>query len=128
MDPKQAKQFGLYLREARAARNLSAVKLAKLTGISDGTIIRIENGFIKTPDPDKLVTIAEALGLDVSEVLTRAHYPGAKALPAFKPYLRSKYGELPEDAVERIDKYVTRIAKEHGVVLEGPAPGEDETP
>lgn len=49
-------------------------------------------------------------------------------LPSFVPYLRSKYRGLPDEAVDSIEKYVARLAKKHGVAIDGPAPGEDELP
>jgi len=42
--------------------------------------------------------------------------------------LRTKYRDLPDDAREQIEKYAARIAKRHGVALDGPANGEDENP
>lgn len=128
MEPEQAKRLGTYLREARQAKGLSARQLGDLTDINDATIVRFENGSFTAPAPDKLARIAEALDLSIADVFALAEYASPSELPSFTPYLRTKYRDLPDDAVEQIEKYVARLAKKHGVTLEGPAPGEDESP
>lgn len=128
MEPEQAKRLGTYLREARRAKGLSARQLGDLTDINDATIVRFENGSFTAPAPDKLARIAEALDLLIADVFALAEYASPSELPSFTPYLRTKSRDLPDDAVEQIEKYVARLAKKHGVTLEGPAPGEDESP
>lgn len=128
MEPEQAKRLGTYLREARQAKGLSARQLGDLTDINDATIVRFENGSFTAPAPDKLARIAGALDLSIADVFALAEYASPSELPSFTPYLRTKYRDLPDDAVEQIEKYVARLAKKHGVTLEGPAPGEDESP
>ena len=128
MEPEQAKRLGTYLREARQVKGLSARQLGDLTDINDATIVRFENGSFTAPAPDKLARIADALDLSVADVFALAEYASPSELPSFTPYLRTKYRDLPDDAVEQIEKYVARLAKKHGVTLEGPAPGEDESP
>jgi transcriptional regulator with XRE-family HTH domain len=127
MDPDQARKLGDYLREARHAAGLSAIALGELTNMNDATIIRFENGKMASPAPDKLARIADALELPLADVFALADYASPRDLPSFTPYLRTKYRDLPEDAAEQIEKYVARVAKKHGVTLEGPAPGEDES-
>ena len=128
MEPEQAKRLGTYLREARQAKGLSARQLGDLTEINDATIVRFENGSFNAPAPDKLARIAKALDLPVADVFAHAEYASSSDLPSFTPYLRTKYRGLPDDATEQIEKYAARIAKKHGISLEGPAPGEDESP
>ena len=128
MEPEQAKRLGQYLREARQAKGFSARQLGDLTGINDATIVRFENGGFAAPAPDKLARICAALDLSLADVFALADYASPTELPSFTPYLRTKYRDLPDDALEQIEKQVVRIAKKHGVALEGPAPGEDESP
>lgn len=53
--------------EARNRKNISLEKLAELSGVSSSTINRIETG--KTsPTMDKLVKIAEALQVEVTDL------------------------------------------------------------
>jgi transcriptional regulator with XRE-family HTH domain len=128
MPPAQAKQLGKYLRSAREARGWSARDLAERSGVPDSTIVRIEQGIIASPRPDKLSKIARALGLSLAEVYGRADYAVPSGLPTLRPYLRAKYRDLPPEALRQIEAYAERLAKRHGVNLAGPAPGEDERP
>jgi hypothetical protein len=70
----------------------------------------------------------DVLGLSLADVYARAGYAAPSDLPALTPYLRTKYGQLPESATDAIATYAARLAKRHGVDLTGPAPGEDELP
>ena len=128
MEPEQAKRLGTYLREARQAKELSARALGELTDINDATIVRFENGHFSAPAPDKLARIAEALGLRLADVFALAEYASPTDLPSLTPYLRTKYGDLPDEAREAIEKYAARIAHKHGMSLDGPEPGQDEEP
>lgn len=131
MDREQAKQLGVYLRAARTSQQLTLLKLAEITGIHDVTLGRFEAGAFAAPQPDKLVRIAEALGLPLADVFSRADYAVPADLPSFTPYMRSKYGDLPDEAVAQIERYAQKLAKKHGVDLAaaaGPLPGQDETP
>lgn len=128
VEPEQAEELGRFLRQRREELGLSTRQLAAETGINDVTIARIERGEFAAPRPDKLSKIAEALGLTVADVFALADYVTPDELPNFSPYLRSKYRGLPADAVSDIERYAARLAKRHGVALEGPAPGADEAP
>ncbi len=126
MEPKRAHALGSVLLEARKALGLSSTKIAELTDIDQATVIRLERGSIAKPDPEKLARVAEALGLNVADVFEMANYTIPSTLPSFKPYLRTKYGQLPPEDIEAIEKYAARLAKKHGIALSGPSPGEDE--
>lgn len=126
MTPEQALELGEHLRQARHRRGMSAADLAELTDMNDATIVRIENGKIANPAADKLTRIAEALGLDVGDVFAMAGYGATATLPTLPLYLRSKY-DLPTEALDQIEHFAAKVAKRHGVSLNGPAPGEDET-
>ncbi|MDB9846212.1 helix-turn-helix domain-containing protein [Acidimicrobiales bacterium] len=126
MDPEAAVALGDYLRSKRTEAGLTGRQLAELTGINDSSLVRIENGYVAEPGPDKLKRIAEALGMSAADVFERAGYAVAGDLPAMEPYLRTKYGDLPQEALEQIERYASKVAKKHGISLEGPAPGQDE--
>ncbi|MEZ5341204.1 MAG: helix-turn-helix transcriptional regulator [Acidimicrobiales bacterium] len=127
MEPEQAKKLGAVLRGARNNKGYSAVKLGELTDMNDATIIRLENGGIASPAPDKLTRIAEALDLRSADVFALADYTAPTDLPSMSPYLRTKYKDLPPEAAAKIENYTRKIAKQHGISIDGPAPGEDET-
>lgn len=128
MEPDQAANLGQFLRQRREELGLSTRQLSKQTGVNDVTIARIERGEFSAPRPDKLSKIAEALGVSLADVFAMADYVTPADLPTFTPYLRSKYRDLPDDAVDAIERYAAKLAKRHGVALDGPAPGEDEAP
>ena len=68
------------------------------------------------------------LAMDLVDIYRPLGYDAPTSLPSLRPYLRSKYSELPAEAAEQLERYAERLAKRHGVDLSGPAPGEDEVP
>lgn len=128
MDREQAKRLGGHLRQARDAKGLSAKQLGELTNMNDATIVRIENGSFAAPAADKLARLAEALDLSLADVYGMADYAVPSDLPSFTPYMRSKYKEMPDEAVEQIERYAQKLAKKHGINLAGPTNGQDEGP
>lgn len=102
-------------------------ELAAEAGVDSAYISRLEKGFYQSPRPDKLRGIAKALGIPLSDLFAMADYV-TYDLPNFGPYLRAKYGNLPEEAVTALDAYFDRITADHGLNPAGPAPGEDERP
>jgi len=126
MDEEQARRLGTLLKQKREELGLSTRQLGAKASVDDVTILRFEKGAYAAPAPDKLARLAEALGLSLADVYAMADYAVPADLPNFKPYLRTKYRGLPTAEVERIEAYATRLARKHGVKLDGPADGEDE--
>jgi len=126
MDEEQAKTLGALLKQKREALGLSLRQLAKIVSVKDVTIFRLERGDWAAPAPDKLARIADALGIALADVYALADYAVPSELPNFKPYLRTKYRSLPQEEIDKIEAYAAKLAKKHGVNLEGPMPGEDE--
>lgn len=127
MDEKQAKRLGALIKKRREAGRLSLRDLSELTGIDDGLLSRTESGSILKPPPERLGALSKALDIPLAELYRMAGFP-TPPLPSMRPYLRTKYGELPEEARQQLETYFERLAKRHGVDLSGPAPGEDEAP
>jgi len=125
MDTSQAQRLGQHLRTARHAAGLSAVRLSHLTDITDATIIRIEQGKFATVAAERLGRIAHALGIDLAEVYQLAGIPTPE-LPDLDIYIEQRYGPLPEDARNKLDRYLRRLITEHGMHPGGPEPGADE--
>jgi len=128
MNLSQAKRLGVWLRERRHEAGLGTTELAKRTGINDATVTRIEQGAIASPDPHKLRLIAQELDLNLADVYAMAGYAAPKDLPSFQPYLRRKYRDLPDEAVDDLGRAFDRIIKKHGYEPDGPRDGEDEAP
>ncbi|MGH3429220.1 MAG: helix-turn-helix domain-containing protein, partial [Mycobacteriales bacterium] len=128
MNQDKSKRFGEWLREQRQAVGLSTIQLADAIGTTSGTISRIELGEITSPDPHKLVRIAQALNIDLADVYAMADYTVPHELPSFAPYLRRKYRDMPDAAVQDLDAAFDWILRKHGYQPDGPSDGEDETP
>jgi len=128
MNPQQAKKLGRHLRTTRESMGISAREVARRSAIPDSTVVRIEQGAFAEPTPDKLARMAAVLGLNLADLYVMADYPVPNELPTLRPYLRSKYRNLPSGAADEIEAYAQKLAMRHGVNLAGPAPGEDEAP
>ena len=128
MTPDQARRLGTLLHERRSKLGLSTRQLEQASGVDDTSIIRLERGALQRPTMDKLDKLATALGLAIEDVLATAGLTRPDGLPSLRPYLRAKYPQLPRQAEAEVDRYFAGLAAKYGVSLEGPAPGEDETP
>ena len=126
MTPQQAKRLGKYLRTVRETKGMSARQMARASGLAHPTILRIEHGEFHEPSPHKLAALADVLELPLADLYAQAGYVAPHELPNFTPYLRAKYGDLPEDAVHEMEHYFARLAARYGYDPEGPAPGADE--
>ena len=103
-------------------------ELADDAEMNFATVSRIEQGKFATPGHDKLARIAQTLGLNTADVFALADYTVPADLPSFQPYLRTKYQDMPDGAVDELNRAFQRITKKHGYTPEGPPDGEDETP
>jgi transcriptional regulator with XRE-family HTH domain len=129
MDRDQAKKLGSVFRARRTALGLSTTQVALASGQTQATVVRIEQGQFLNPDPDKLRALAEALDLNLADVLTLAGYPIPNELPSVGPYLRTKYRDLPSEAVDQLQAQVALVLRKHGIEpVDGPQAGEDEQP
>ena len=128
VEQEQAKELGQRLRARREELGLSLRQLAERAETTDTTIIRIEQGAYAAPAPDKLSRIAAALDLSLADVFALAEYAVPDDLPSFQPYLRSKYRDMPHEAVDDLNKAFDRIVRKHGYDPAGPQAGEDEAP
>lgn len=123
-----AQQLGEYIQKNRIARGLSGREFARQIGVDTAYVVRLERGEYKAPRPDTLKNVAEALKLPLSDVYAVAGYVVPCDLPSLIPYLRTRYGQLSDEAITALDSYFLKIADSEGLDLNGPAPGEDETP
>lgn len=72
-------QLGKRIQDLRQARNWGTHELSMASGVPVPTIHRIENGTIKNPGIDKVVAIARALSVTVSDLLGEAPTDDAEA-------------------------------------------------
>jgi len=127
VDSEQSKRLGAYLRARRELLKLTTRQLAERAGLTDSTIVRIEQGAFAAPSPDKLAKLAESLGLSLADVYALADYAVPADLPNVGPYLRTKFRNLPSGTVEELQSQISQILRQHGIEPnEGPEHGEDE--
>lgn len=55
--------------EIRKEKGISRYRLSQLTGISESTLLRYENGDIKKASFENIIKICEALEIDVKEIM-----------------------------------------------------------
>ena len=105
----------------RHAAGLSLRQLQEQTGIDRSLVSRIENGEVLKPGPSTLTRLASALGVPASELFTIVGYTAtqAEALPAIRPYLRSKYGHLSESAQGELATFLDRLEAEESTKRAG---------
>lgn len=124
MARESVQSVGEILGIARKALGISAGELGRRSGINVSNVSRIENGLTAQPSPGTLQRLSETLGLDVADLFVATGYELPKTLPTIKPYLRSKYPDLPESALAKI----AAITEKYGVDPHNTSPraGEDE--
>lgn len=124
MNPEHSRHLAALLRDKRTAAGLSASEVARRAGVDTGTVTRIELGQIASPKPDSLRAIGAVLGIPVADLFAATDWLPREELPSLRPYLRTKYRELPPEAVAEIEAVFDRLARDYG--RHGPRPGEDE--
>ena len=113
-------KIGAFITERREALGISQRELIRRSGVIN--LNRLELGTTASPRTDTLQAVADALGISLSELVAAGR---PEELPTLTPYLRAKYGDMPEEGRRRMTKYFERLAKEYNM-SDGPKDGEDE--
>jgi transcriptional regulator with XRE-family HTH domain len=106
--------LGRLIRRARLAKGLSLRAAAEQIGYAVSYLSRIEAGQYKSPRPRRLQGIARVLDIPIEDLYAVAHYDMPTRLPSLAPYLRVKYGELPEEALDRLEEYFEMLKERYG--------------
>ena len=114
------------LRGARESAGLSIRQLSDRSGVDKAMISRLESGETKTAQLGTLNKLATALQVAPAQLYESAGYFADQAMPKPAIYFRSQYGQLPDEAVEQLERYAKRLQQRYGVSR--PKPGEDEKP
>jgi len=93
MSQAQLNKLGRVIARERAKAKLTQRALAEQAEVTHPTILRMERGEFKRPDPKKLQRIAHALDLDVADFFALAGYVPPESLPGFGTYLEVRWGE-----------------------------------
>ncbi len=96
-----AVKLGNALKERRTELELTIKEVARRSGMTDSNVLRIERGDIPQPRPETLKSLADVLGLELSDLFNLAGYVQPRTLPSFSPYLRSRYADLPRIGSKR---------------------------
>jgi transcriptional regulator with XRE-family HTH domain len=109
MSQAQLNELGKVIARERAKAKLTQRALAEKAGVTHPTILRMERGEFKRPDPEKLQRIAHALDLGAGDFFALAGYIHADHLPSLGPYLRAKFeDDLSAKDRKEIERYVER--------------------
>ncbi len=127
MNHDAARQFGDYLKHLRQERKLSMRGLAHQANIDSGALTRLEQGKVAAPQPDTLKALAAALQVPLADMFAMAGYVIPYDLPSITPYLRARYGHLPDETLASVNDYLQKLIDEHGLDPHGPVALEDET-
>lgn len=106
MAQAQLNELGRLIHRERAKAKLTQRDLAEKAGVTHSTILHLERGDFKRPDPEKLLRVAHALNLNAADffVLLGLH---ADQLPSLGLYLRSKFkSKLSAEDRKDIERYV----------------------
>src|ERR1700756_5497938 len=112
MENERPNVIGEYLRAKRQERNWWQREVAKRASVAISTVSRVESGEL-LPTVDLLVRLADALEIDLIELLARMGVETRRALPEFADYLRYKYPELSEECISDVKSYFRRQAHVH---------------
>jgi transcriptional regulator with XRE-family HTH domain len=129
MNAEQAHRLATLLASKRGAAGLSPGEVARRAGIDKGTIWRIERAKIASPKARTLQAIGEVLSIPSSELFEIAPWVTPDELPTIRPYLRTKYRQLPPEAMQEIEAHFADLAKRYNIRFDtndGPQDGEDE--
>lgn len=112
MTKEQAKRIGRMIATARRIKGWSQRRLSVETGISHTSLHNLERGEYTEPSPDRLVRIADALGLDPERISRVADAQMSENLPGMRTYFRAKYDLSPED-IDVIEGTVEVLRRKH---------------
>lgn len=110
-----------YIRTRRLSRELDVRTAAEQAGIDATYWWKLEAGQYESPSPKYLQRIADALGAPLTDLYALAGYeiPGSE-LPSFTPYLRSRYDDLPPEAVADLERYFELLRNYYDIPADQP--------
>lgn len=113
-------ELGRYIRTRRLALGLDVRTAAERAGIDHTYWHKLEHGRYRTPTPHYLKAVAKALDAPLTDLYGLVGYHQADELPSFAPYLRSKYTELPPEAVRDLERYYEMLRAYYGIPEDQP--------
>lgn len=111
------------IRDKRQTLGISGSELARRAGIDKGLLTLLDQKKIAQPKADTIRALATALDIPLADLYAAINWLPEGSLPSLKPYMRAKYDDLPDEAVEQVERYVERLSRKYH---RGPRAGEDE--
>lgn len=102
------KELGENVNKYRKAINMSTTTLSELSGTSQSTISKIENGATAT-NIETLLNICEALGITLYDILPSEIFPEFKITNPDKLQLLSVLNQMSKGELKLIQTFLTNI-------------------
>lgn len=114
MTESQAKQLGTLITRARERKGWSIRQLARETAADPAWVLKVERGNSRSPEPELLTKLADALDLDPKRLdrITGRHL--SKSLPEMRAYFRALHSDLTDADIEKVEALVAELHDEHG--------------
>lgn len=117
--PQQTVQLINLLATKRKEMDLSVNEVARRAEVDVGTVWRIEQGKIASPKAESIKAIGEVLGIPAADLFAIVGWIPSGELPSFGPYLRAKYPQLPDQALQEIETEFAEVVHKYGVSFDG---------
>ncbi len=110
-----------YIKTRRLSRQLDVRTAAEQAGIDATYWWKLEAGQYESPSPKYLQRIAEVLDAPLNDLYALAGYKLPNGdLPSFTPYLRSRYHDLPPEAVADLERYFDLLRNYYDIPADQP--------
>lgn len=110
---RDLEKLGRLLRKARNDQAIPIRKLSKDSGVSQGSIIGLEQAEYQSVNPDKLRSLASVLGLNSRDLFAIAGLLPDEEQPTISGLLHLNYRSLPDEAVDEIQNFVDYQVRKH---------------
>lgn len=107
--------FGRIVREARLRQDMSQADLARRAGVNASSVSRAEGGVVQ-PTEATVISLANALGLDINRCLLAAGYApkDARSINTVAASRRDGYdNSLPPDVLEAVEVILDELRRRH---------------
>jgi transcriptional regulator with XRE-family HTH domain len=111
--------LGEFVRARRTAKHLSLADAARRSSLDYKYWSKLELGELQQPNPRYLATIAKTIDVPIEDLFGLVGYDLPERLPAFSPYLRTKY-DLPPEAVTDLERYFDLLRAYYDIPADAP--------
>ena len=123
MNDKERKALADLIRKRRLELGISTRELARRSGLDHVALMRIDQHKIAQPTVATIRALSEALSIPLADMYAATNWLPEGELPSLRPYMRAKYDDLPDEALDQVARYIDRLSRKH---RRGPTAGEDE--